>query len=323
MFENDVVNLDVTDIIPPYLMMRLVDRKSLDYMELRDSIKAHGLLNSILVRMSRRIEGKYEVVDGMHRFSCALDLQMTKIPCILVSATDEEALLMQIQTGMQRPPTKRAEYAMHLKRLFAANPDLTFEALSAILNKNPGWIRDTLRLTRLTERCKKELDAGNLPLVTAHAMCNLPQKLQDEFLPKAVGMSGKVAVQICVQMLKDYTDRVRTGKQEEFYNRDPHKPIAFLRSLKVVKTEYTNPICGSLIVSELDDNDFSPLHVWRMALAWVLHLDSDSIKLNVQREAERLAGMEAAIIERRKSRASVNKHLPQSEEDWRNSLLDS
>ena len=322
MFENETIKISMSDIIPPHLLMRLVDRRSLDYMELRDSIRAHGILNSILVRHSRRFEDKYEIIDGMYRFSCAKDLEFKTVPCILVSATDEEALLMQIQTGMQRPPTKRAEYAMHLKRLFAANPDLTFEAVSVILNKNPQWVRDTLKLTRLTERCQKELNAGNLPLVTAHAMCNLPQKLQDDFLPKAVGLSGQVAVQVCVQMLKEYTQRVRQGKQEKFFS-SSSIPIAHLRSLKMVRSEYEQPICGSLVLSELDPNDFSPLHVWRMALAWVLHMDSDSIKLHEQREADKLAKMEAAIIERRTSRAAINKKLPQSEQDWRNSLLDS
>ena len=303
-------------------MLRTVDRRTLDYMELRDSIATHGILNSILVRQSTRFEGSYEVIDGMYRFSCAKDIGLTQLGCTIVSASDEEALLMQIEANMQRPPTKRAEFASHLKRLFASDPDLTFEALSVRINKNPGWIRSTLKLTRLCDSAKRELDAGNLSLVAAYAMCNLPQRLQDEFLPKALCMSGKDAAIICNGMMKDYWEQAFKGKAEKFFilNKTPQP---HLRNLRQIKSEFEKPISGSVILSTLTDAELTPLNVWRQALAWVLHLDADSVKQHVAKQQKKLDKMETQLIERRKRRATLKnqKELGLSD-DWRISLIE-
>jgi ParB/RepB/Spo0J family partition protein len=292
-------------------------------MELRDSIATHGILNSILVRPSTRFEGQYEVIDGMYRFACAKDIGLTQIGCMLVSASDEEALLMQIEANMQRPPTKRAEFATHLKRLFAADSDLTFEALSVRINKNPGWIRSTLKLTRLCDSAKRELDAGNLPLVAAYSMCRLPQKIQEEFLPKALCMSGKEAAIICNAMMKDYWEQAFKGKAEKFFLLN-QTPQPHLRNLRQIKNEFEKPLSGSVILSSLQtDAELSPLNIWRQALAWVLHLDTDSVKQHAAKQQKKLDKMETQLIERRKRRAILKsqKELGLSD-DWRISLIE-
>ena len=322
--ENQIIIVDIKDIIPPYLLLRIVDRRTLDYMELRDSIATHGILNSILVRNSSRFESKYEIIDGMYRFSCAKDLDLTQMPCVVVSASDEEALLMQVQANMQRPPTKRAEFATHLKRLFAADPDLTFETLSVRLNKNPGWIRKTLRLTRLCEIAKKELDAGNLSLIAAYAICRLPHKLQEEFLPKAIGMNGKDAAIICNGFLKDYIERAIKNKNEKFYTINS-KPYPHLRNLKTIKKEFEKPISGSVLLSAVEnDKDLTPLKIWAMALAWVLHLDSISIQDYEDKQTQRLEKMEAQVRERREKRATMKRQKEFGlTDDWRVSLIEN
>jgi ParB/RepB/Spo0J family partition protein len=291
-------------------------------MELRDSIATHGIISALTVRKSIRFEGKYELIAGMYRFSCAKDVGLTKIPCVLVSASDEEAIIMQIEENMQRPPTKRAEFAIHLKRLFAADPDLTFEALSVKINKNPGWIRSTLKLTRLCDTAKRELDAGNLSLVAAYSMCRLPQRLQEEFLPKALCMSGKDAALICNGIMKDYWEQAFKGKAEKFFilNKTPQP---HLRNLRQIKSEFEKPVSGSVILSTLADSELSPLNIWRQALAWVLHLDTESVKQHEVRQQKKLDKMETQLIERRKRRAILKsqKELGLSD-DWRISLID-
>lgn len=321
--ENKVLIIDIDNIIPPYLMLRVVDKRTLDYMELKDSLASHGILNSLLARKSSRFEGKYELIDGMYRLSCAKEIGLSQVPCVLVSASDEEALLMQIEANMQRPPTKRAEFAMHLKRLFASDPDLTFEALSVRINKNPGWIRDTLQLTRLCEPAKRELDAGNLTLSAAYAMCRLPQDTQEEFLPEAICMSGKDAAIICNNLLKNYLDRVCRNKAEKFYNKR-QTPQAHLRNFRQVKSELEKPISGSVIIESIDDpEELIPLKMWQKALAWVLHLDSESVKKHETKQQAILDKMEQQIIERRKNRAVLKsqKELGLTD-DWRISLID-
>jgi ParB/RepB/Spo0J family partition protein len=319
MLENPVITVKLVDIVTPYLLLRIVNKRSLDYLELRDSISAHGVLNSILVRRSTKFEGKYEIIDGMYRYSCVKDIGLKQIGCTLVTASDQEALLMQVQANMQRPPTKRAEFAMHLKRLFAADSDLTFDALSARLNKNPGWIRDTLKLVRLCDTAKRELDSGNLTLVAAYAMCRLPQKMQEEFLPKAICMGGRDAANLCNEMAKDYFERIIRGRSEVFFNAD-QRPQPHLRNCREVRRELNQPLCGSVFLS---DQDYTPLQIWRLALSWVLHLDPDSLKAHSEKHQIKLSKMEQEIIERRKTRETLKKQRDLGlSDDWRISLIE-
>lgn len=321
--ENTILVISTDKIVPPYLMLRVVDRRSLDYIELRDSIAAHGILSSLTVRESPRFPGKYELIAGMYRLACAKDLGLPQVPCILVTASDEEALIKQVEENMQRPPTKRADFAMHLKRLFAADPDLTFEALSARIHKNPGWIRSTLKLTRLCQEARQELSAGNLTLIAAYAMCRLPQRLQLEFLPKAVAMSGKDAAIQCNSILKDYTEKIAHDSSEKFYEIH-NRQAARLRTLRAVKTELEKLTCGLVMLGELESGEeLTPLKVWRLALVWVLQLDTESAKIHAAKQQAKIDKMEQQIIERRKKRVNLKsqKDLELSN-DWRFPLID-
>ena len=59
-------------IVEPWVVLRLVNRESVEYLELRDSMADKGSLNSICVRPSPRQPGKFEVVDGLYRRAAAL-----------------------------------------------------------------------------------------------------------------------------------------------------------------------------------------------------------------------------------------------------------
>ncbi len=65
------------------MVLRLVNRDSLAYMELRDSIADRGILNSILVRPSARHPGKYDVADGLYRVSAARDAGLSMVPALV------------------------------------------------------------------------------------------------------------------------------------------------------------------------------------------------------------------------------------------------
>ena len=50
--------IPLDQIIEPWVVLRVVNRESVEYLELRDSIGRQGLLNSICVRPSPRRPGK-------------------------------------------------------------------------------------------------------------------------------------------------------------------------------------------------------------------------------------------------------------------------
>ena len=79
---DKAADIPIDYIVEPRTVLRLVDRDSVEYLELRDSIEAEGFWNSIAVRPAKD-EGKYEIIDGLYRHTCARELGLTSIPCII------------------------------------------------------------------------------------------------------------------------------------------------------------------------------------------------------------------------------------------------
>ena len=105
----------------PKIKLRGVNRDSVEYLELRDSLAAVGPLNSICVRPSMRRPGCYEVVDGLYRYTAAAELRLPSLPCIVKhNLTDDDVLALQIQANALRPETTAVEYARQVKRIMDA-----------------------------------------------------------------------------------------------------------------------------------------------------------------------------------------------------------
>ena len=103
----------------PKVKLRDVNREILEYLEMRDSIRDHGILQSLLVRPQG--DG-YEIIEGLHRYTGAKEVGLQTLPCIIRQCSDDEVLVLQLQANAISPETKLAEYAQQLKRLMAAEP---------------------------------------------------------------------------------------------------------------------------------------------------------------------------------------------------------
>ena len=79
---DKAADIPIDSIIEPRTVLRLVDKDSVEYLELRDSIEAEGFWNSIAVRPAKD-EGNYEIIDGLYRHTCARELGLKSIPCII------------------------------------------------------------------------------------------------------------------------------------------------------------------------------------------------------------------------------------------------
>ncbi len=76
---DDFRLIPLAEIVKPWVILRVVNRGSVEYLELRDSLAAVGFLNSICVRPSKRTRGKVEVVDGLYRYTAACELKRSYV----------------------------------------------------------------------------------------------------------------------------------------------------------------------------------------------------------------------------------------------------
>ena len=79
--------------------------------------------------------------------------------------------------------------------------------------------------------------------------------------------------------LKRFQEAVRQGKLDAFFTED-FKPVAYMHPLKQVVAELEKPNLAALVL--VAERCKTLTDAWRAALAWVLHLDRES--LEVQRK---------------------------------------
>ena len=288
--EDELKWIATDQLVDPPVVLRLVCRGSVAYMELRDSIADRGILNPILVRPSGRFPGKYDVADGLYRVNGARDSGRTPVPALVKDLTDDDLLAIQIQANALRPETTPTEYARQIKRIMEVRPNATMAEISnRILHKGPKWIGETLGLLQLKKEYQTAVDRGEMPLGSAYELARVPYKFQAQFFDLARTMpvtEFRAAVQA---FLKQFQEGVRQGKLDAFFTED-FKPHPHMRPLKEILPEFEKPRCSALIL--IAENCKTPLDAWRAALAWVMHLDRESVEnqrqvvLNLNRRRE-------------------------------------
>ena len=273
--QDKVADIPIDDIIEPWTMLRLIDRDSVEYLEMRDSIAAEGFWNSISVRPAKD-EGKYEIIDGLYRYTCARELGLKSIPCIVkCNVSDDAVLAAQIQANAIRPETKPAEFARQMKRMLTRRPRMTFDELAHLIHKSPSWVRKTLGLLRLARESRKMVDRGEIPIQSAYMLAKIPQQLQKDYLDQARTLPSGEFRALAASVIKQFTEAVKQGKMEAFWCGE-FQPQAHLRSLREIQSEAQRREVGALLVTA--EQCKTPVEGFYAALRWVMHLDRQSVE---------------------------------------------
>ena len=278
---DDCRFVPLDQLVDPPVVLRLVNRESVSYLELRDSLADRGFLNSICVRPSPRFPGKYDVADGLYRVTAAREIGLPGAPAVIKNLTDDDLLAIQIQANAVRPETTPMEYARQIKRIMEARPRATLAEIShRILHKSPGWVSETLGLLGLRKDFQLAVDRGEMPLGSAYELARIPYKHQAQFFDLARTMPVAAFRAAAQAFLKQFQEAVRQGKLDAFFTED-FKPVPHMRPLKEVLAEYEKPTRASLLLTA--ENCKTLTEAWQASLAWVLHLDRESVE--AQREA--------------------------------------
>ena len=167
--------------------------------EMADSIRQYGVLVPAIVR--EKPEGGYEMVSG-HRRQAACELAGTQsLPCIVRNLTDDEAILIMVDSNLQReqilPSEKAFAYKMKLEAMKrqGQRTDITSSPLDNKLrgmtsaqqiSKDNGdsqpQIYRYIRLTYLITELVELVDNGKMALRPAVELSYLPEQEQRTLL---------------------------------------------------------------------------------------------------------------------------------------------
>lgn len=170
--DNDkVIEISLDEIKKnPYQPRTVFNEEKLT--ELKESIEKNGLLQPIVVK--KAVKGYY-IIAGERRFRAFELLGKTTIPAIVKDMSDEEMMVFAVLENLQREDLTALEEAESYKNLMD-KMDLTQEELAKKLAKSRPYIANSLRLLKLPDEIKLELEKGNISTAHARTLLSLKTK---------------------------------------------------------------------------------------------------------------------------------------------------
>ena len=195
----------------PYQPRREFDETKLE--ELASSIKSHGLLQPVVIRV--RPDGAYELIAGERRLRASTLAGLDEIPAIVENVSDKDASTFALIENLQRENLNALEEASGYHRL-QEEFGLTQDDLAKLVGKSRSTVANSIRLLSLGTRSKQLLQSGRLEMGHARALLALNGVEQDKIAELIVNKKHSVrqAEKLIRGMTLGNRDQKKTGKQK-------------------------------------------------------------------------------------------------------------
>lgn len=161
-----VTRLAIADIAAnPAQPRRHFEATAMD--DLVASIKAHGVLQPILVRPVAN--DRYEIIAGERRWRAAQAAGLHEMPAVVRVLDDRMAFEIALIENIQRSDLNAIEEARGYKRLIE-DFGHTQQVLSSIVGKSRSHVTNLLRLLDLPEAVQTMVESGQLAMGHARAL---------------------------------------------------------------------------------------------------------------------------------------------------------
>lgn len=183
---NDAANMVSLSEIHPNPNQPRTHFNETELEELSESIRAHGVLQPLLVRKDG--DG-YEIIAGERRYQASKIAGLEEIPVVIKDVDDQEMLQLALIENLQRSDLNPIEEAKGYRQLIKAS-GMTQEALSKAVSKSRSTITNSLRLLDLPQRVQDLLFEGKLTAGHARAILAVPFEEQRIKLAEKVVAEG-------------------------------------------------------------------------------------------------------------------------------------
>ena len=142
-----------------YQPRKIFNKESLD--ELANSIRERGVVQPIIVRKSKQLNNKYEIVAGERRWLASQNAGLNEIPAVVIEADDIKALEFAIVENVQRSDLNPVEEATGYKRLMDEF-GYDQEKVGKFIGKSRAHIANCLRLLTLPKDVVNLIETGKI-----------------------------------------------------------------------------------------------------------------------------------------------------------------
>ena len=204
-----LLEVAVDSIVPnPRQPRQAIDPASLQ--ELADSIRAHGLLQPLVVTALPAAEGepaeRYQLIAGERRWAAARLAGRPTVPVLVKEATPQETLELALVENLQRADLNPLEAAGAYRQLIEEF-GLTQDQVADRVGKKRVTVANTLRLLNLAETAQASLAAGEISEGHARALLALPGEAQQLAALKVVVARG-----LSVRQTEELVRRLQQAK---------------------------------------------------------------------------------------------------------------
>jgi ParB family chromosome partitioning protein len=150
--------------------------------ELADSIRAHGIIQPIVVR---KAANGFEIVAGERRWRAAQRAGLQKVPVAVRDIPDDRLLAAALIENIQRENLNPIEEA-HAYRRLAEDLHLTQEQIAESVGKDRSSIANYIRLLKLPQEVRENIASGTLSMGHARALAGIQDEARQLTLSRDV-----------------------------------------------------------------------------------------------------------------------------------------
>ncbi|MCX5858609.1 MAG: ParB/RepB/Spo0J family partition protein [Proteobacteria bacterium] len=199
-----ILSLSLDEILPsPWQPRRTIDPEKIS--ELAKSIQESGLLQPITVR---RTPAGFELVAGERRWRASREAGQTHVDAIVREVTDAEALMLSLIENIQRDDLNPIEEAQGYARI-AEEFNLSQEEIAQKMGKDRATVANFLRLLKLPEEVRKEIQKGTLSAGHGRSLLALEGAPAQREIARLVISKG-----LSVRAVEELIHRMKTGKKK-------------------------------------------------------------------------------------------------------------
>ena len=197
----DVNKVSIKDLTRNRLQPRkYFDKENL--LELTNSIKEQGVIQPIVVRPNKSLDGKYEIIAGERRWLASQNAGLHEVPVVILNVDDVKSLELAIIENVQRQDLNSIEEARGYQKLindFSYNQ----EKLSQFIGKSRSYIANSLRLLSLPGDVLLMVEQRNLSAGHARTLIGLNNSVD---IAKKI-IQKKLSVRQSEILVKQFKDK--------------------------------------------------------------------------------------------------------------------
>ncbi|MDD5224672.1 MAG: ParB/RepB/Spo0J family partition protein [bacterium] len=199
-----ILSLSLDEILTsPWQPRRTIDPEKIT--ELAKSIQESGIIQPITVR---RTSAGFELVAGERRWRASREAGLTHVPAIVREVTDAESLMLSLIENIQRNDLNPIEEAQGYARI-AEEFNLSQEEIAQKMGKDRATVANFLRLLKLPEEVRKEIQKGTLSAGHGRALLALEGAPAQREIARQIIARG-----LSVRAVEEIIHRTKTGKKK-------------------------------------------------------------------------------------------------------------